>query len=198
MPMVGQSDMPSDDLDRHLRDAMERHHFTTGSHLAEIVGVDQSTASRWLSGGAPRDDAIPALADFLGVPESEAIRLVYDRRIRRRRSTAEHTSTRVPVDDLERVAAKLDEIDLRVAELEARPDLVSVLHAVGAALHRGADEAEIARVIDSIASGELPVPQRQLQAAAEGGGADPEAVEQLATGGRPGGPRPGATPIEDD
>lgn len=58
---------------------------TTQAELAQMLGVHQSTVSRWLAGGAVNEDVIEGLADYLGISEVELWKSYLDaRKVRRR------------------------------------------------------------------------------------------------------------------
>lgn len=101
--------------------------------VADRIGVDQATVSKWENGQCPDRDRLPAIAHFLGVGLSEVSNLVV-------MSAAEHealghtTEERIEdrVERLERTVAELGtgvrQLLMQIAELTGRsPDELEAL-----------------------------------------------------------------------
>jgi len=61
-----------------LREAMARHQIGTQREAAARLGVDQTTFGRWLNGGGIKVKHLPAIADFVGRPLDEVVRMRND------------------------------------------------------------------------------------------------------------------------
>lgn len=117
-------------LAERIAHRMSELELPSAAALAAHLGVNPSTASRWLAGGGVGDESVATVASFLDVDVDEVLLLSQAARMERRAGQTRRITGQAALDRLARVPGvrvRRQDVEERLAEVERRVALLEAL-----------------------------------------------------------------------